>query len=297
MLTLRQIEDYLRRLGLERQRPTREFLFALHRAHVERIAWQTIDIFAGKPVPIDDEGLVHHIIHQGGGYCFHLNGAFRRLLCALGYEVSLHRAGVQSHGQKPRINSFHVSLSVRLPIENDEDAKPQTWIVDVGLGDMPYEPIPLRFGVYKQGFHTYKLTQSGVITPGWRLEHDPQGIFTGVDIDPEAVQNMDEFIPKHHYLSSSPDSAWINLLLVQNRHKTGSNELRGCVYNRRDERGLIKNEITNRSEWFELLSDVFGEPLNHFSKHEKDGLWTKVLKTHEEWKRNRQNRDQAGEME
>ncbi|GAA0134028.1 arylamine N-acetyltransferase [Paenibacillus sp. YSY-4.3] len=288
MLTIQQTDDYLRRLGMERQQPTAEFLVALHRAHVERIAWHTIDVVAGKPVPIDSEGLVHHIIYRGGGYCFHLNGAFQLLLRALGYHVSMHRAGVQSHGQEPRINSFHLSLSVRLPSENenDKDAKAQTWLVDVGLGDMPYEPVPLNFGMHKQGFHTYKLAQSSVITPGWRLEHDPQGAFIGVDIDPEAVPNMAEFIPKHEYLSSSPDSTWINLLLVRNRHKTGSNELRGCVYSRRDERGLAKSEITVRSEWFELLSDVFGEPLNHLSQLEQDELWTKALQVHEEWRRN-----------
>lgn len=288
MLTIQQTDDYLRRLGMERQQPTMEFLFALHRAHVERIAWHTIDLFAGKPVPIDSDSLIHHIIYRGGGYCFHLNGAFHHLLRSLGYHVSLHRAGVQPHGYEPRINSFHLSLSVHLPIENrsNENYAYQTWIVDVGLGDMPYEPIPLHFGEHKQGFHTYKLTPSSVKTPGWRLEHDPKGVFAGVDIDAEAAPNMEEFIPKHQYLSSSPDSTWINLLLVQNRHKTSSNELRGCVYSRRDEQGLTKSEITYRTEWFELLSDVFDEPLNHFSQLEKDELWTKVLKVHEEWKRN-----------
>ncbi|MUG43516.1 arylamine N-acetyltransferase family protein [Paenibacillus woosongensis] len=287
MLSLKQTNDYLRRLGMERQQPTMEFLFALHRAHVERIAWQTIDLFAGKPVPIDSGSLIHHIIYRGGGYCFHLNGAFHLLLRSLGYHVSLHRAGVQSHGQEARIDSFHLGLSVRLPIKNKNirDAEAQTWLVDVGLGDMLYEPVPLDFGEHKQGFHTYKLTESSVVTPGWRLAHDPLGAFIGVDIDPEAVPNMAEFIPKHEHLSSSPESTWIHLLLVRNRHKTGSNELRGCVFSKRDERGLAKSEITIRSEWFELLSDVFGEPLNHFSQLEKDELWTKVLKVHEEWKR------------
>lgn len=289
MLTLKQIDDYLGRLGLERQQPTQEFLFALHRAHVERVAWQTIDIFAGKPVPIDSEGLIHHIVYDGGGYCFHLNGAFSLLLHALGYEVSLHRAGVQSHGQEPRIDSYHLSLSVCIRNRDERDkghAEMQNWLVDVGLGDMPYEPIPLKFGVHKQGIHTYKLAQSSVNPSGWRLEHDPQGAFIGVDIDSIPVRNMDEFIPKHTYLSMSPDSTWINMLLVRNRHETGSNELRGCVYSRRDEHSLIKSEITNRSEWFDLLSEVFKEPLNHFSQLEKDELWAKVLKAYEEWKRN-----------
>ncbi|MNJ42284.1 N-acetyltransferase [compost metagenome] len=288
MLTLQQTDEYLRRLGMKRQQPTIEFLFALHSAHVERIAWQTIDIFAGKPVPIGSEGLIRHIAHHGGGYCFHLNGAFSLLLRALGYEVSLHRAGVQSHGQEPRIDSYHLSLSVSTPTKeqpDNEHAGIAKWLVDVGLGDMPYEPIPLRLGVHKQGFHTYQLARSSVNTSGWRLDHDPEGAFLGVDIDAMPVCNLDEFLPKHVYLSSSPDSTWIDMLLLRNREKAASNELRGCVYSRRDEHGLAKSEITHRSEWFELLSDVFGESLNHFSQLEKDELWSKALKAHEEWKK------------
>ncbi|MNJ49869.1 N-hydroxyarylamine O-acetyltransferase [compost metagenome] len=283
MLTINQTNDYLNRLGIERQLPTKDFLFDLHRAHVEKIAWQTIDIFAGKPVSIDFKDSTNHIINNGGGYCFHLNGAFSLLLRSLGYNVSLHRAGVQSHGHVPRIDSYHLGLSVSITNEN---LRAQTWLVDVGLGDMPYEPIPLVLGEYKQDFHTYKITKSSVAASGWRLEHDPQGAFIGVDIDPEDVKDIEEFIPKHEQLSSAPDSTWVDLLLVRNRHKTGSNELKGCVFSQRSEIGITKSEVTNRTSWFEILKEVFGEPLNHFSELEKDELWSKALKAHEEWKRN-----------
>lgn len=281
MLLLNQTKDYLKRLGTEIQPPTKEFLFELHRAHVERISWQTINIFAGKPVPIDFKSSIHHILNHGSGYCFHLNGAFSLLLRSLGYKVSLHKAGVQSRSGEPRIDLNHLGLSVDML---DDSLEPQRWIVDVGLGDMLYEPLPLVFGEYCQEPHTYKVCKSEVAVHGWRLEHDPLGTFAGVDFDPEDTADMEEFNPMHHYLSASPDSVWINLLIVQNRHRAGSNELRGCLFSQRNGNGIVKSEITNRSSWFELLSDVFGEQLNQFSKQEKDELWTKVIRTHEEWK-------------
>ncbi|MFD0372166.1 arylamine N-acetyltransferase [Streptomyces sp. NPDC127114] len=36
-----------------------------------------------------------------GGYRFHLDGAFAALLTALGYEVTLNRAGVQDEVEDP----------------------------------------------------------------------------------------------------------------------------------------------------------------------------------------------------
>lgn len=287
MLTLSQTRAYMKRLGTEMNSPTKEFLFEIHKAHVEKIPWQTVDLFAGKPIPIDFENSVNHILNNGSGYCFHLNGAFSLLLKSLGYSVSLHRAGVQSYGDEPKINSYHLGLTVNML---DEDLKKHRWVVDVGLGDMPFEPVPLLPGEYHQSPYIYKICNSKAVKDGWRLEHDPQGAFVGVDFDPEVVEDIEVFKPNHEFLSTSPDSKWINLLLVRNRHREGSNELRGCIFSQRNDKGIQKNEIINRSLWFDLLGEVFGEKLDHFSKHEKDELWTKAIRIHEDWKRSLEKR-------
>ncbi|WP_199621879.1 arylamine N-acetyltransferase family protein [Paenibacillus alkalitolerans] len=281
MLTNEEIKAYLHRIGVpDVQPPTKAYLFELHKAHVENVPWETVDIFAGRPASIDIDQSVQLIISGRSGYCFHLNGAFSALLRSLGYNVSWHRAGVQPLGEEPRINSFHLGLTVSLPEEQEE-----RWIIDVGLGDMPYEPVPLQSGHYEQGPLNYKVTESGVAKNGWRLVHDPLASFTGVDYAPEAVYELDEFKPKHDHYSLSPESPWINLFLVRHRHASGSNELRGCIWSKRDGSGIEKIEIRTKSQWLEVLGDVFGERLVNYSNQERDDIWKKIVAKHEEWKR------------
>jgi N-hydroxyarylamine O-acetyltransferase len=284
IMTKEEIKAYLQRIGIpERETPDKAFLFELHKAHVEHLSWQTVDIYARKPAGIDLRGSVQLVTTGRSGYCFHLNGAFSTLLRSLGFQVSLHRAGVQPSGEQPRINSFHLGVTVRLA---DDQQEGQPWIVDVGLGDMPYEPLPLIYGEYEQAPLTYKVVPSGVVKDGWRLEHDSsKGSFPGVDYDPEVLPDLTEFIPKHEFYSRSPDSVWYNLFLIRQRGAAGSNELRGCMWTRCGSEGREKIEVTTRSQWLEVLGDVFGEHLVHYSREEQNELWKRVSAEHEEWKK------------
>jgi arylamine N-acetyltransferase len=216
------------------------------------------------------------------GYCFHLNSAFSVLLRSLGFRVFWHRAGVQPLRQEPRIDSFHLGLTVSLMDENHQE---QRYIVDVGLGNMPYEPIPLQCGVYEQGPMRYRVEKSGVVRDGWRMVHDPPASFVGVDVAPDVLEDLEEFIPKHEFYSRSPDSPWMKLFLVQQRHADGSNELRGCIWSKRGFYGTEKTELRTKSQWLEVLGDVFQEHLVSYSKLERDELWNRVWKYHEEWKK------------
>jgi len=282
-MTRAEIKAYLRRIGIDDIRPpTLSYLTQLHRAHVSAISWQTIDIVAGRPASIDLRECVRLILGNRSGYCFHLNGAFSVLLRSLGYRVFWHRAGVQPLGQEPRINSFHLGLTVSLTNEQQQE---QRYIVDVGLGDMPYDPIPLQNGTYEQGPLRYQVEESGVVQGGWRLVHDPHAPFVGVDFAPDVLENLEEFQPKHEFYSRSPESPWIQLFLVRQRHAEGSNELRGCIWSRRDRRGIEKIELRTQSQWQEVLGDVFQEHLVHYSRLERDDLWKRVWNFHEEWKK------------
>lgn len=285
MMTKDEIKAYLNRIGIaDIQPPTKEYLVELHKAHVKTVPWETIDIVAGRPASIDIKEAVQLLINRRSGYCFHLNGAFSELLRSLGYQVSFHRAGVQPIGEEPRINSFHLGLTVNMGNETQEDR----WIVDVGLGDMPYEPLPLQAGVYQQGPYLYKVVESNVAKNGWRLEHDPLASFIGVDFAPEVVADIEVFKSKHEHYSRSANSPWVNLFLIRHRHATGSNELRGCIWSKREESLFHKTEIETKAQWLDVLGEIFGEHLVTYSNLEKDDLWKKVRKQHEEWKKSRE---------
>src|SRR5690349_19554438 len=91
------VAGYLRRLGLDHPGPpTAEALAMIHRAHVERVPYETLDLHLGRPVPIEPDASTGRIAQTGrGGYCYHLNGALAELLSALGYQVRRHVGGVQ----------------------------------------------------------------------------------------------------------------------------------------------------------------------------------------------------------
>ncbi|OBZ12786.1 arylamine N-acetyltransferase [Bacillus sp. FJAT-26390] len=281
-LTSEEIKRYLNRIGIaDIQAPTQSYLFELHKAHVKHISWQTIDIFAGRPASIDDKQIIELMLAGRSGYCFHLNGAFSILLRSLGYKVNFHRAGVQPVGTEPRVNGFHLGLTVTLTNESQIE---EIWIVDVGLGDMPYEPLPLLAGVYQQGPFIYKVVESSVAPKGWRLEHVPVGSVVGVDYAPAIIKDLEPFKPNHEHYSRSADSPWLNLFILKQRHETGGNEIRGCIWTKREENETVKIEITNKSQWLDVLADQFGEKLVNYTKPERDELWGKVRRKHEEWK-------------
>ncbi|CAG7619080.1 hypothetical protein PAESOLCIP111_02179 [Paenibacillus solanacearum] len=287
IMTLDDIQSYLNRIGIDAiEVPTLPYLFELHKAHVSRVPWQTLDIFAGQPATIDVRESVQLIVNGRSGYCFHLNGAFSTLLRSLGYRVSMHRAGVQPHGEAPRINSFHLGLTVTLENEAGEEER---WIVDAGLGDLPYEPLPLRQGVYTQGPFIYQVVPSGIAEHGWRLVHDPGASFTGVDVAPEVVDGVDVFSANHEHYSRSADSPWIGLFLIRNRLAMESNELRGCMWSKHDGSGITKTELRSRTQWLDVLGDVFGERLVRYSGLEKEAIWQKVRQKHEEWLRSKES--------
>ena len=78
------VRRYLARLAIsDREPPTAAFLTRLHQAHVERIPWQTVDVFRGHPEPIAAARAVALLASGRSGYCFHLNTAFLMLLKAL----------------------------------------------------------------------------------------------------------------------------------------------------------------------------------------------------------------------
>ena len=124
-----ELEAYFERIGHSGPRdadlPT---LTALHRAHVERVPYETLQIALGRPPAVDADSSVASVLRGQGGYCFHLNGAFAWLLSRLGYAVQHHRAGVQGARAVEPVGADgnHLALTV--------DLAGQPWLVDVGLG-------------------------------------------------------------------------------------------------------------------------------------------------------------------
>lgn len=272
------VAGYLDRLGLVHpSAPSIHALARLHRAHVELVPYETLDIHLGRATSVDPHAAADRIVgRQQGGYCFHLNGAFAVLLSALGYRVTWHRSGVQRRTDPAPVgaNANHLGLTVRLGAER--------WIVDVGLGDALYEPIPLRWGTYAQGPFAFTLRPSEVEAGGWRLDHDPRGGFTGVDVAPAAA-GLGDFAAQHTHLSTSPDSSFVRVMTALRRHAEGVDALRGCLLTQVFGDATTSITVDKAVDWFGVLADLFGLTLGDVPPAERDALWRKVYGSHEAW--------------
>jgi N-hydroxyarylamine O-acetyltransferase len=271
---------YLRRLGLDAEPPSIDALQRLHRRQVERIPYETMWMHAGEAWGIDPVDSLARIAIEGrGGYCYHLNGAFSELLRALGYQVTRHVGGVHGPGG-PDAQSVgnHLVLSVGgLPSDENPSG---TWYVDVGLGDALHEALPLAPGDYEQTpFHLVLTTEAGA--GDWHIAHDPKGGFVGMGWTTAEAQ-MAQFMAKHEWLSTSPDSPFLQVAMAEHRDATGVDVIRGMIVTRIGE-GATSSELSGRADWFAALADLFDLRFDSSPPEVLDHLWDGVLATHQAW--------------
>ena len=272
---------YLARLGVEAEPPSVDALFRLHRAHVERVAYETLWIHLGERWGIDPIDSAIRIAHEGrGGYCFHLNGALSELLQALGYDVFRHVGGVHGVGGATEAElTNHLVLTVhQLPTDTNPTG---VWYVDAGLGDALHEPLALIAGGFDQGPFHLVLTE----TPGgvgrWHLAHDPLGSFAGMAWR-SAPTGIDAFAERHRWLSSSPESGFVRVLTAQRRDATGTDALRGLSL-RRIGANALDRTLRTEAELFDVLGDLFELDVSAIEADRRQALFANVGAAHEAW--------------
>jgi arylamine N-acetyltransferase len=202
------------------------------------------------------------------------------LLRSLGYAVRGHVGGV--HGPEgPNADAMgnHLVLTVELL---PGDLNPGgIWYVDAGLGDALHDPLPLVEGKHDQP--PFKLSlEHAADTSQWHLTHDPGGGFTGMTWRSSSARRTD-FEPKHHWLSTSPESGFVQVAMAERRDATGVDVIRGLVLSRIGTGARTADPVTRRAEWFDLLADVFDLRLQTMTTQARDRLWTNVLTAHHRW--------------
>ena len=268
------VDAYLARLGLEREPPSVEALFRLHRAQVERVPYETLWIHLGERRGLDRETSARLIATGRGGYCYHLNGALGWLLEQLGYDVTLHVGGVHGpDGPTADVFTNHLVLTVA---GLDE----QVWYIDTGLGDALHEPLPLTPGTYRQGPFEFGLhrDQSG----DWRFTHDPGGSFTGMawHAEPTAI---DAFADRHEHLSTSPESGFVRVLTMQRRDVDALDILRDLTLRRITSAGTSTTTIETEADWHAVFADVFGIDVSKLPAAALAELWPRRSAAHAAW--------------
>ncbi len=275
------MDAYLGRLRIDAEPPSVDALHRIHRAHVDRIPYETTWIQLGEQWTIDTDAAVERIARGGrGGYCFHLNGSLAWLLSRLGYAVSLHIGGV--HGPEPGeqdLTNHLVLLVAGLPTDDNPTGH---WYVDAGLGDALYEPLPLLAGDYDQAPMTFRLSETPGGVGDWHFTHDPQGSFPGMNFR-SADATIADFVPRHQYLSTSPESGFVKTVTAQRRRNDRVLALRALTLTTRDSNGAETLVVADRRDWFALLADEFFLPLDGVEQAAKDRLWVSAQASHDAW--------------
>ncbi|HEX9017804.1 MAG TPA: arylamine N-acetyltransferase [Anaerolineaceae bacterium] len=180
-------------------------LRSLQRAHLFSVPFENLDIHLGRPIRLGEDALFEKIVtHHRGGFCYELNGLFACLLEQLGYSVArLDARSINDNGSwSPDFD--HLTLHVRCPGE----AGPG-WLVDVGWGNGPLEPLRIEAGVEQsQGDRLFRLVQKGKMyaLEEWIKDESDGSRWIHHYVFDLQVHRMEEYYDCCAYHQTSPES-------------------------------------------------------------------------------------------
>jgi N-hydroxyarylamine O-acetyltransferase len=200
-------ELLLRRIGLSSVPVADETgLRQVHRAFVSQIPYEDLSVQLGEFAPLDANRLVQRVLRGGrGGYCFEANTVLQTLLGSLGFSVERREAIVadrDAHSRGELTN--HMALVVRTP-----EGRP--FIAEAGLGEGALDPLPLTLGTIASGAFEFTIEREG---EGWWVGQHSLGSVPGFWFS-DVPAALEDFQPHHRRLSTSPDSTFVQTLVVQ----------------------------------------------------------------------------------
>jgi N-hydroxyarylamine O-acetyltransferase len=259
------LDAYLKRIGFNGA-PQQDLatLQSLQRCHLQHIAFENFDVQFGRYVTLDPEDAYAKLITGGrGGWCYEMNGLFLWALESIGFRVMpMTGAIMRAQGGASKIGN-HLVLSVELD---------QPYLVDVGLGDGPTAPIPLKEGTYEHQLGTLRLER---LTDGWWRAHKETPFFPSsfdFQYQPTDWRVLTEMC---HWLQTNPDSLFVqNAICV--KHASGSvialvGRALKTVY-----QGEVRTQLVNSAaEYVALLEEKFGLELPQAAD-----LWPGIVSRH-----------------
>ncbi|WP_327253941.1 arylamine N-acetyltransferase family protein [Streptomyces sp. NBC_01244] len=253
------LDAYLARIGFEGQ-ATADFetLRRLHRAHVDAVSWEIVDLAVGHRISLDLPSLQKKIVDSGrGGCCLENNLLFAAALDQVGFKSTRHLARVRRGSDAIRYRSHAVVIV---------EAEGRRYLADVGFGDEgPLEPIPFEDGAeVTVGDWTWKLDREGEgESEEWVLRclhHD--GWFDVYSLREEQHHWID-FEVSNVYTSTNPASPFIGKLVAQRGDDTVRHTLRHRTLFADYADGFKHQRELTTDEAITHLRDTFRITLSH----------------------------------
>ncbi|WP_205325358.1 arylamine N-acetyltransferase [Glycomyces sp. YM15] len=268
-----QLAAYLKRVGIRApRRPTLHALRRIHRAHIDAIPYENLDIQLGRPIRLDADALYDKLVERGrGGYCYEHNGVLAHALEAMGFDVRRVLGGVARETEGDGNWWNHMPLVVRF-------AGGDEYLADAGIGTGFRDPLPIRNGSYRVGPFNFGIWSLG--DHEWRCSIDPRVANLTFDFTLDRREAA-EFEAKCTELSTAPDSPFVKTLTVQNPGETDIWVLRArtlTVYDPKQPEGKTARVIADSADFAAVLRGRFNLTL---ADAEIQTLWTKAAEQHE----------------
>ena len=199
---------YCQRIGFRGElKPDLDTLRALHEAHVGSIPFENVDVLLERPIRLDTEGLQEKLVrNRRGGYCFEQNNLFKDVLDAIGFNVTALAARVRfgSTGIRPRT---HMTLLV--------DVDSRQFLCDTGFGMHGLlEPLLFEDGsVAELPILSFRLRHED--TTRWALQATLEDKWSDLYAFTLEPQERIDYVVANHFVATSPDSIFRNMLTAQ----------------------------------------------------------------------------------
>ncbi len=260
------LDAYFNRIGYSgAPRADLATLRAVHRAHVEAIPYENLDVQFEKPLTRAIGPTYEKIVERRrGGWCSEMTGLLSWAFEEIGFKVRRLAGGVTRATAGDSVVGNHFVLLVDLD---------ETWLADAGFGDGLIEPVPLREGAFRVGPLDCRLDR---IEGGWwRYSNDPTGSAPSFDFHTSV---FDEALLEEscRFLQTDPASPFVLNAVVQRWQSDAHYSIRGRVLQAIDGAGKGTSLIEDAGHYVATLRDVFALDLP-----EAAALWPKICARHE----------------
>lgn len=220
-----RIKAFFMRIGMDPDTPIRHDIALLREIQsrsVCAIAYENLDIVAGKPLDLSEDGLFRKIVTEHrGGYCFETNGLLSLMLREMGFSVT-ERFARYLRGENGIPMRRHRLVITQLP----EGA----YLCDIGIGQTaPRFPVKIEEGLeQEQGPECYRMCRDA--RHGWVLQELKDGVWQNYLCFSDEEAYPVDFVQPSFFCQMHPDSVFNKADMVAIKTVDGRCSLDGRVY-------------------------------------------------------------------
>lgn len=248
-------------------------LTRIQRGHMLTIPYENLDVQLGRTVGFDlDAQLDKLVVRRRGGWCYEMNGVLGWALGELGFRVTRLAGAVA----RAMLGDAQVGnhLVLRVDLEGQADpADDGAYLVDVGFGDCPLAPVPLRPHAFHHGFLDMRLEPIG--GQWWRLHSHARGAAPSFDVnmDPALTARL---APMCTRLQMDPASPFVQNVVCMRHYPDRLLQLRGKVLTTLYANATERRELADADDLLQTLDVQFG-----IDEPAAAGLWPRIEARHQ----------------